>query len=196
MLSPSLAFAEVDTDKSIYAKGELVKISGTLDLQNGAELVEVKIIDPDGNEIINQYVTVDDDNAFSGSYEIVPWTTGKYEVIISYNGIVEDSAEFEVVSSSSEGNDEDSNVSDDINDEDSNVSDDINDEDSNVSDDINDEKSDNNQQNSSSVTLSDTVPASPIDLKANVVSSTQIDLSWSIYDDNDSSITGLRLKQE
>ena len=172
MLSPSLAFAEVDTDKSIYAKGELVKISGTLDLQNGAELVEVKIIDPDGNEIINQYVTVDDDNAFSGSYEIVPWTTGKYEVIISYNGIVEDSAEFEVVSSSSEGNDEDSNVSDDIN----------------------DEKSDNNQQNSSSVTLSDTVPASPIDLKANVVSSTQIDLSWSIYDDNDSSITGFKIE--
>jgi len=174
MFSPSLAFAEVDTDKSIYTKGELVKISGTLDLQDGDEqvnIVEIEIIDSNNDPIVNVYTPIND-NEFSSSYDTILWTPGNYKVTISYND-VEDSTEFEVVSSSSPSDD---------------------DEDSNASDDINDEESKDNQQNSSPVTLSDTVPASPIDLKADVVSSTQIDLSWSIYDDNDSSIIGFKIE--
>ncbi|MDH3656748.1 MAG: fibronectin type III domain-containing protein, partial [Nitrosopumilus sp.] len=38
------------------------------------------------------------------------------------------------------------------------------------------------------------IPDSPIDLEADVVSSTQIDLSWSKYDDTDISITGYKIE--
>ena len=173
MLSPSLAFAEVDTDKSIYTKGELVKISGTLDLQDGDEqvnIVEIEIIDSNNDPIVNAYTPIND-NEFSSSYDTITWTPGNYKVTINYND-VEDSTEFEIVSSSSPSDDDGSNASDDIT----------------------DEESENNQQNSSSATLSDTVPTSPIDLKADVVSSTQIDLSWSISDYNDSSIIGFKIE--
>ncbi|MGI9566933.1 MAG: fibronectin type III domain-containing protein, partial [Nitrosopumilus sp.] len=37
-------------------------------------------------------------------------------------------------------------------------------------------------------------PDGPIDLEVNVISSTQLDLSWSLSDDNDSSITGFKIE--
>ena len=42
--------------------------------------------------------------------------------------------------------------------------------------------------------MSDTIPDSPIDLKVNVISSTQVDLSWSIYDESDSSLIGFKIE--
>ena len=174
MFSSSLAFAEVDTDKSVYTKGELVKISGTLDLQDDDEqvnIVEIQIVDSNNDTIVNAYIPVND-NEFSNSYDTITWTPGNYKITISYND-VEDSTEFEIVTSSS-SSDDDNN--------------------SNTSDDISDKDSEDNQQDSSSATLSDTVPDSPIDLKASVISSTQVDLSWSIYDESDSSIIGFKIE--
>ena len=223
LFSPSLTFAEVNTDKSVYSKGELITISGTLDLQDDDErvnIVEIEIIDSDNDTILNAYTPVND-NGFSHSYDTVTWIPGNYKVIISYND-VEDSAEFEIVSSSSD--DVDSNVSDDSSNEesednqqdssssddvDSNVSDDSSNEesednqqdssssddvDSNVSDDSSNEESEDNQQDSSSTTLSDTIPDPPIDLNANVISATQIDLYWSLSDESDTSITGFKIE--
>ena len=171
IFSPSLAFAEVDTDKLVYTKGELVKISGTLDLQDDNEqvnIVEIEIFNSNNDTIVTAYTPVND-NEFSSSYNTITWTPGDYKVTINYND-VEDSTEFEVVSSSED------------------------DDGSNASEDVADEESKGDQQNSSSATLSDTVPDSPIDLKANVISATQIDLSWSIPDENDSSITGFKIE--
>ncbi len=176
MFSTSLAFAEINTDKLVYTKGELVKISGTLNLQDADDqvnIIEIEITDSNNDVIVNAYTPVND-NAFSSSYDTITWIPGNYKITINYNDI-EDYAEFEVVTSSSS--------SDDI------------DNDSNTSDNIIVEESENNQQeSSSSPTLSDTVPYSPIDLKANVISSTQIDLSWSVSDENDSSITGFKIE--
>ena len=171
LFSPSLTFAEVNTDKSVYSKGELITISGTLDLQDDDErvnIVEIEIIDSDNDTILNAYTPVND-NGFSHSYDTVTWIPGNYKAIISYND-VEDSAEFEIVSSSS----------DDV--------------DSNVSDDSSNEESEDNQQDSSSTTLSDTIPDPPIDLNANVISATQIDLYWSLSDESDTSITGFKIE--
>ena len=173
LFSPSLTFAEVNTDKSVYSKGELITISGTLDLQDDDErvnIVEIEIIDSENNSILNAYTPVND-NGFSHSYDTITWIPGNYKVVISYND-VEDSTEFEIVSSSSSSDDVDSNVSDDSS----------------------NEESEDNQQDSSSTTLSDTIPDPPIDLNANVISATQIDLSWSLSDESDTSITGFKIE--
>ncbi|WP_420544631.1 fibronectin type III domain-containing protein [Nitrosopumilus sp.] len=165
LFTPSLAFADVNTDKSVYFKGELVKISGTLDLQDVNEqvnIVEIEIIDSDSNTIINAYTPVND-NVFSTSYDTITWIPGNYKIIISYND-VEDSVEFEIVSSSSSS---DNNFN---------------------------KESEDNQQDSSSPPLSDTVPDPPIDLKANVISDTQVDLSWYLSDESDTSITGFKIE--
>lgn len=176
MFSTSLAFAEINTDKLVYTKGEIVKISGTLDLQDDDEqvnIIEIEIIDSNNDVIVNAYTPVSD-NEFSSSYDTITWIPGNYEITINYNDI-EDYAEFEVVTSSSSSDDDDN--------------------DSNTSDNIIVKESENNpQDSSSSTTLSDTVPYSPIDLKANVISSTQIDFSWSLSDENDSSIIGFKIE--
>lgn len=173
MFSSSLAFAEVNTDKSVYTKGELVKISGTLNLQDDEQvnIVEIEIVDSNNDSIVNAYTPVND-NGFSNSYDTITWTPGNYKITINYND-VEDFTEFEVVTSSSSSDDDNNGK---------------------ASDDISDKDSENNQQDSSSATLSDVVPDSPIDLKASVISSTQVDLSWSIYDESDSSIIGFKIE--
>ena len=165
LFTPSLVFADVNTDKSVYFKGELVKISGTTDLQDVNEqvnIVEIEIIDSDSSTIINAYTPVND-NVFSTSYDTITWIPGNYKVIISYND-VEDYVEFEIVSSSSS------------------------------SDDSFNEESEYNQQDSSSTTLSDIVPDPPIDLKVNIISTTHIDLSWFLSDESDTSIIGFKIE--
>lgn len=106
MFSSSLAFAEVNTDKSVYTKGELVKISGTLNLQDDEQvnIVEIEIVDSNNDSIVNAYTPVND-NGFSNSYDTITWTPGNYKITINYND-VEDFTEFEVVTSSSSSDDD------------------------------------------------------------------------------------------
>ncbi|MDH3657098.1 MAG: fibronectin type III domain-containing protein [Nitrosopumilus sp.] len=166
------AFAEIDTDKSVYSNGELVMISGTIDLQDDqtVNIIEIEITNlNDNNKIVNEYTPIDDDNAFSKLYDSTAWPIGEYEVTISYND-VEETAKFEI-SGPPSSSDDDSNDTD------------------------NNDDHNTQQQESSSFTSSNSVPHSPTNLKANVISSTQIDLSWSVSDNSDDdSITGYKIE--
>ena len=173
--SPIPAFAEVDTDKLVYSKGELVKISGSIDFQDTDErvnIIEIEITDSNNNIVVNEYTPINVDNEFSSSYDTITWATGDYKVTISYNED-EEIAEFEIAGSSSSSSDEEN-------------------DDNNES---NETAGDNSNGQESSSSTSSVRPNPPADLKADVVSSTQIDLSWSLSDNNDdSSITGFKVE--
>jgi hypothetical protein len=156
-------FAEINTDKLVYSKGELVEISGTIDLQTNqsVNLVEIKITNGD-NTIIDEYIPLNN-NSFSKYYDSNTWTSGEYKATISHND-TEEYTEFEIIGSSSNSNSNNTG---------------------------NDNNSNTSQQESFSV--SNTVPKSPINLKASVISSTQIDLAWSASED-DTSITGYKIE--
>ena len=160
--SPTLAFAEIVTDKSVYSKGEFIKISGTVNSQDAAtvNLINIQITDLNNNhEIKNEDTPLGNDNNFSVSYDSSTWIIGEYEVTIRYNDF-EDTSTFEI-SGSTSSNDDNSNNDNTVND------------------------NDNQQLESSSTNLPNTVPIPPVGLESNVVSSTQIDLSWDAPDDND-----------
>lgn len=165
----NLVFAEIDTDKSVYSKGELVNISGSVDLQNDQKIniVEIEIVNSDDDDVVvNEYAPTNDDDKFSRSYETNTWIVGDYTLTVSYND-VEESVEFEI-SDSSPSDDEDNPSS-------------------------NSSESDTVQQESST-TPSNTILDPPVDLDADVVSSTQIHLSWSNSNDDDISIIGYKIE--
>ena len=166
IFSSNVAFAEIETDKSVYSKGELIKVSGSIDLENETiNIIEIEIISIiDSNTVVNEYTPINDDNSFSRTYETVGWDAGEYKLQVSYNDINE-TTEFEISTSMS------NNSNDDID---------------------NESNTENNIEESS--TLDDKVPGSPTNLRANVLSSTQIDLSWSAPDNNNSAITGYKIE--
>ena len=176
--SSILAFAEVDTDKSVYSKGELIKIFGSIDFQDNdkrVNIIEIEITDSNNDTIVNEYTPINDDNEFSSSYDTITWTTGDYKVTVSYNE-TEEIAEFEIVGSSSSSDEENDG------------------DDNNESNETAAADNSNGRQESSSSTSS-VRPNPPVDLKADVVSSTQIDLSWSLSNNNgNSSITGFKIE--
>ena len=160
------AFAEIDTDKSVYSKGELVTVSGTLDLRDDqtVNIIKIEINHLDKNDkLVEEYTPVDDDDSFSRSFDSSVWPIGEYRITISDDDEIEQTTDFEISESSSP---------------------------SSASNDSNAEDVDDTLQESSS----DTVPASPTDLRADVISSAQIDLSWSVSDETDSSITGFKIE--
>ena len=163
--SPTLTFAEIATDKSIYSKGEFIKISGTVNSQDAetVNLINIQITDLNNNEIRNEDTPLGNDNNFSVSYDSSTWAIGEYKVTIRYNDF-EDTTTFEISGSTSSDNNSN------------------NDNDNTVDD------NDTQQPESPSTNLSNTVPNPPAALEANVVSSTQIDLSWDAPDDNDAVI--------
>ena len=180
VIVPELAFAEIETDKSVYSKGELVRITGTIDFQDDDEIVnivEIEITNFDtDNTVVNAYTPLDDDNSFSSSYDSATWLIGDYQVKISYND-VDETTEFEIFnsssSSSSSSNDDDSN---------------------NNNGNDNDNSGNTVQQEDESISSFPVdIPNNPTNLIADVISSTQIDLSWSAPD-NDSSITGYKIE--
>ena|GEM_PF-4539189 len=153
VITPELVFAEIETDKLVYSKGELVRISGIIDFQDDerVNIVEIDITNfNNDNVVVNEYTPIDNDNSFFRSYDSVMWPSGEYIVTISYND-VEEVTEFNVSNSSS--NDDNDLTSD--------------------------------QQQSSNIS---NVPNTPTNLNANVISSTQVNLSWSASNDNDSII--------
>ena len=171
------AFAEVDTDKSVYSKGELLKISGSIDFQDNDDrvnIIEIEITDSNNDTIVNEYTPINTDNEFSSSYNTITWEPGDYKITISYNE-TEEIVEFEIAGSSFSSSDEEN--------DDNTQSNESADDDS------------NGQQELSSST-SNIRPNPPIDLKADIVSSIQIDLSWYLSDsnDDDSSITGFKIE--
>jgi hypothetical protein len=96
-------FAEINTDKLVYSKGELVEISGTIDLQTNqsVNLVEIKITNGD-NTIIDEYIPLNN-NSFSKYYDSNTWTSGEYKATISHND-TEEYTEFENIGSSTNSN--------------------------------------------------------------------------------------------
>ncbi|MDH3501823.1 MAG: fibronectin type III domain-containing protein [Nitrosopumilus sp.] len=179
VIPPEHAFAEIKTDKSVYSKGELIRITGTIDFQDDDEIVnivEIEITNFDtDNTVINVYTPLDDDNSFSSSYDSATWPTGDYQVKISYND-VDETAEFEISNSSSSSSS--SSNDDGLNNNNGNDND----------------NSDNTvQQENESTSSSSDIPSNPTNLIADVISSTQIDLSWSAPND-DSSITGYKIE--
>ncbi len=174
-ITSEFAFAEIKTDKSIYFKDEPVVISGAINFQDDkrVNIVEIDITNSNtNNAVVHNYIPIDDDNSFFRSYDSIAWVPGEYQVTINYNE-VEETTEFEISDSYSSSSSSDNN-NDEFDSKDSNNT--------------------SHQQESSATfsTLSD-VPSFPTDLKANVVSSTQIDLSWSAPD-NDSSIIGYKIE--
>ena len=158
VIIPEFVFAEIETDKSIYSKGELVRISGIIDFQDDEQvnIVEIDITDSNNdNTVVNEYTPLDNDNSFSRSYDSVMWPLGEYIVRISYND-VEEIAEFDI-SDSSSNDDNDSSF---------------------------------DQQQTSNIS---NLPNTPINLNANVISSTEINLSWSTSND-DESIAGYKIE--
>lgn len=174
-VTSEFAFAEIETDKSVYFKGKPFMIFSTIDFQDDerVNIVEIEITNSNtDNTVVNEYTPIDSDNSFSRSYDSAVWISDEYQVTISYND-VEETTEFEISNSSSS---------------------------SSSSNDNNNDKSDGEYSNNTtkqpessyaSSTSSD-VPPSPTDLNADVVSSTQIDLSWSASDDD--SITGYKIE--
>ena len=164
-------FAEVDTDKSVYTKGEPITIFGNIDQLDvdKINILEIQIRDLDNNTIVNEYVPINDEDEFLITYDTITWQSGNYKATIIYNDI-EESIEFEInsLSQSSENNNDDTNESS--------------------------KPSGDNQQESNSQSSSNEIPNSPVDLMANVVSSTQIDLSWSLFNNMDTSITGFKIE--
>ena len=172
-ITSELAFAEIETDKSVYFKGEPVRISSTINFQDDERIniIEIEITNSNNdNTVVNEYTPIDNDNSFSRSYDSTVWTPGEYQVTISYND-VEEATEFEVSNSSSSSSSNDNNNNESDSDESNNTA---------------------QQQQESSSTSSD-VPNSPTNLKADVVSSTQINLSWSVPDD-DSLVIGYKIE--
>jgi len=175
--SHTLTFAEIATDKSIYSKGEFIKISGIVNSQDAetVNLINIQITDLNNdNEIKNEDTPLGNNNSFSVSYDSSTWTIGEYKVIIRYNDF-EDTSTFEISGSTSSNDDNFNN-------------------DNNAVDD-----NDTQQLESLSTNLSNTVPIPPANLEANVVSSTQIDLSWDAPDDdnndnNNDAITGYKVE--
>ena len=112
-MSYNLAFAEISTDKPAYAKGELLDVSGTLDLQTGEAVNIVKIeitnLNDENNKIVDEYTPIDDNNAFTRSYETVTWQAGEYKVVIRYNQTNEETT-FEILDSSSSLSDDDTDT--------------------------------------------------------------------------------------
>ena len=159
------AFAEIDTDKSVYSKGELVIVSGTLDLRDDqtVNIIKIEINHLDKNDkFVEEYTPIDDDSSFSRSFDSSVWPIGEYRITISDDDEIEETTDFEISESSS----------------------------SSVGDNSNTDDVDNTLQGSSP----NVVPVSPTDLRADVVSSSQIDLSWSVSDESDSSITGFKIE--
>ena len=167
---PELAFAEIETDKSVYLRGEPVRVSGTVDFQNDdrVNIIQIEITNSDTDDtIVNMYTPLDDDNSFSSSYDSAAWPAGDYEVKIIYN-YLDEIAEFTVSDSSSSSN---NNKSD------------------------NDHSNNDNLNNTQESTPSSyDLPLSPTNLTADVISSTQIDLSWSAPSGDNSLITGYKIE--
>ena len=169
---PELAFAEIETDKSVYLRGEPVRVSGTVDFQNDdrVNIIQIEITNSDTDDtIVNMYTPLDDDNSFSSSYDSAAWPAGDYEVKIIYN-YLDEIAEFTVSDSSSSSN---NNKSD------------------------NDHSNNDNLNNTQESTPSSyDLPLSPTNLTADVISSTQIDLSWSAPSGDNSLITGYKIEHK
>ena len=167
---PELAFAEIETDKSVYLRGEPVRVSGTVDFQNDdrVNIIQIEITNSDTDDtIVNMYTPLDDDNSFSSSYDSAAWPAGDYEVKIIYN-YLDEIAEFTVSDSSSSSN---NNKSD------------------------NDHSNNDNLNNTQESTPSSyDLPLSPTNLTADVISSTQIDLFWSAPSGDNSLITGYKIE--
>ena len=158
VIVPELIFAEIETDKSVYTKGEPVSISGIIDFQDDdrVNIVEIDITDfINDNTVVNEYTPIDNDNSFSRTYDSAIWPLGEYTVTVSYND-VEEVTEFEI-SDSSSNDDNDSSTG---------------------------------QQQSSNLS---NVPDTPTNLNADVVSSTQVNLSW-FAPENDDSVTGYKIE--
>ena len=167
---PELAFAEIETDKSVYLRGEPVRVSGTVDFQNDdrVNIIQIEITNSDTDDtIVNMYTPLDDDNSFSSSYDSAAWPAGDYEVKIIYN-YLDEIAEFTVSDSSSSSN---NNKSD------------------------NDHSNNDNLNNTQESTPSSyDLPLSPTNLTADMISSTHIDLSWSAPSGDNSLITGYKIE--
>ena len=157
--------AEIGTDKSVYSKGDLITISGSLDLQDDqrVNIVEIEITSSDGEIIINEYTPVNNDNEFSRLYETTTWVVGDYTSTVSYND-VEESTEF-TISGSSSSDDEDTSNSD------NNESDPAQQESSLIS-------SNDIQDSPADFDASSTEVDVPTNVVAKVVSSTSVELSW------------------
>ena len=142
----TFAYADINADKSVYSKGDIVTIFGTLELQETdmVNILEIIITDEKNNLIKNEFTPLNDDNTFVKSFSTRDWNEGKYTATITYGE--GESIEFEIRS-------------------------------------INDTYDDSKIAN---------LPDKPINLRASVLSSTEIMLSWSAPDDE--SITGYKIE--
>ena len=134
-MSYNLAFAEISTDKPTYAKGELLDVSGSLDIQTDEPVniikIEITNLNDENNKIVDEYTPIEGNNTFSRSYETITWEAGEYKVTVRYNQTSEET-EFEITGSSSVFS---TDVDDDARSDDDDDSDDARSDDDDDSDD-------------------------------------------------------------
>jgi len=201
--SSTLAFAEIDTDKPVYSKGQLVEISGSIDLPTDetVNIIKIEIINlnDENNKIVDEYTPIDDNNAFSSSYETVAWEAGEYKVTIRYNQDSEE-AEFEISDSSSSlsadntattqssssddddstatgsSDDDDSTATGSSDDDDSTATGSSDDDDSTATGSSDDDDSTSQQQEFQSSTPSTTTPGLPVNPQTAPASNNELDI--------------------
>src|SRR6185503_745173 len=97
-----------ETDEDTYEPGQDVEISGeVLDPVTGEEEVDIKVLDPEGNDIGPGSSDLDSDDTFEETIELDNDAhAGVYAVIVEYNGNEEGWVVFEVIEGSSGGSSE------------------------------------------------------------------------------------------
>ena len=160
--SSNLAFAEINTDKPTYAKGELLEVSGSLDLQTAETVniikIEITNLNDENNKIVDEYTPIDDNNTFSRSYETVTWEAGEYTVTIRYDQASE-STEFEITDTSVFSTSDDDATGDETRSDDDTTGDETRSDDDTTGDETRSDD-DTQHQSQSSSTIA---PGSPVD---------------------------------
>jgi predicted secreted protein with PEFG-CTERM motif len=76
----------VKTDKTTYEAGDTVRITGEVDVVSGEDQVDIVIIGPDNDEVVDDEADVESDGEFSFSFDLDDEAEdGKYRVIITYD---------------------------------------------------------------------------------------------------------------
>jgi uncharacterized protein YfaS (alpha-2-macroglobulin family) len=89
---------ELETDDDVYEAGDDVELRGDVeDLQTGEDEADIIVLDPRGEEIVNESVDLDGDEiefAFDLDDDA---PLGRYAIIVEYDGEVAGEAVFDVI---------------------------------------------------------------------------------------------------